>query len=566
MDDGAAARDLRGPHARDDGVPGRAVAALAGVPAALGYLLFCGGGAAAIASAPGRGGSWREEAAGVGVVQAMALGLGFLFVSLYGGVLGDLESLLFGDVLGVSDGQVVLLAVVALAVLGVLAAIGRPLLFASIDPPLASTRGVPVRGLTLSFLALLAVAVASASQVTGPLLVLALLVMPAAGARVLSARPAVSLALTLVIALLAVWVGLGIAYFSAYPPSMFIAAVAFACYLLARVAALLGRGRSRRRLPRPPARSGWGPRLMLGQEYMRNALLAGGFIALACGVCGWFVVLRGQLFAGDALSHVAFPGALAAAAAGIDERIGLFAATIAAGIAIALLGRGALAARGARASGAAPADDADIGVLFTVVLALGVFFLTRFSLGSGGSAGIQAARTLFGSIFGLGGGEAALAAILAVAAWRVGGDRAAAPVRLGRPGAGRRARRADAPALGRLHGASRRGGRGGDAGGRGAAAARPARGPAGAAQRLRAGTGPAPLWLPGSRSWRCGAGSCSPTGALAAPEHRSDRAVHARLRGARAAGAGLRGVGRRSRPGARPALRAGLGALGGAHT
>jgi zinc/manganese transport system permease protein len=154
---------------------------------------------------------------------------------------------------------------------------------------------------------------------------------------------------------------------------------------------------------------------MLGQEYMRNALLAGGFIALACGVCGWFVVLRGQLFAGDALSHVAFPGALAAAAAGIDERIGLFAATIAAGVAIALLGRGALAARGARAAGAAPADDADIGVLFTVVLALGVFFLTRFSLGSGGSAGIQAAHTLFGSIFGLGAGEAALAAIIAAA-------------------------------------------------------------------------------------------------------------------------------------------------------
>ena len=55
---------------------------------------------------------------------------------------------------------------------------------------------------------------------------------------------------------------------------------------------------------------------------MRNALLAGTFIALACGISGWFVVLRGQVFAGDALSHVAFPGALAAAAAGVDERVG----------------------------------------------------------------------------------------------------------------------------------------------------------------------------------------------------------------------------------------------------
>jgi zinc/manganese transport system permease protein len=236
--------------------PGAAVAALAGVPAAVGYLLFCGGGAVAIARAPARAGSWREEAAGVGVVQAMALGLGFLFVSLYGGVLGDLESLLFGDVLGVSDAQVILLLAVAAGLLAVLAAIGRPLLLSSIDGPLASARGVPVRGLTLAFLAMLAVAVASASQVTGPLLVLALLVMPAASARVLTARPGLSLALSVAIALIAVWAGLGIAYFSAYPPSMFIAAVAFGCYLLARAAALIRRGRWRRRLADGPARAG----------------------------------------------------------------------------------------------------------------------------------------------------------------------------------------------------------------------------------------------------------------------------------------------------------------------
>jgi zinc/manganese transport system permease protein len=152
---------------------------------------------------------------------------------------------------------------------------------------------------------------------------------------------------------------------------------------------------------------------MLGQEYIRNALLAGSFIALACGVCGWFVVLRGQVFAGDALSHVAFPGALAAAAAGLDERVGLFAATVAAGGAIALLGRGALAGRGGRAAGVQPADDTTIGVMFTFILALGVFFLTLFSRGSGGDVGIQAAHTLFGSIFGLGSGEATLAAVLA---------------------------------------------------------------------------------------------------------------------------------------------------------
>ena len=154
---------------------------------------------------------------------------------------------------------------------------------------------------------------------------------------------------------------------------------------------------------------------MLSQEFMRNALLAGTPIALACGVCGWFVVLRGQVFAGDALSHVAFPGALAAAAAGIDERIGLFAATVAAGAGIGVLGRGALAGRGGRTAGSLPSDDTAIGVAFTFILALGVFFLALFSMSSGAGSGIQAAHTLFGSIFGLGGGEARLAAVIAAA-------------------------------------------------------------------------------------------------------------------------------------------------------
>jgi zinc/manganese transport system permease protein len=150
-------------------------------------------------------------------------------------------------------------------------------------------------------------------------------------------------------------------------------------------------------------------------EFMRNALLAGTCIALACGVAGWFVVLRSQLFAGDALSHVAFPGALAAAAAGIDLRIGLFAATVAAGAGIGALGRGALAGRGARSDGGAAAQDAAIGVVFTLILGLGVFFLTLLSTSGAGGSGIQGARTLFGSIFGLGAAEARLAAALAIA-------------------------------------------------------------------------------------------------------------------------------------------------------
>jgi zinc/manganese transport system permease protein len=155
---------------------------------------------------------------------------------------------------------------------------------------------------------------------------------------------------------------------------------------------------------------------MLSQEFMRNALLAGTFVALACGVSGWFVVLRGQVFAGDALSHVAFPGALAAAAAGIDERIGLFVATVAAGAAIGALGRGVLARGAALSAGSSPAEDTAIGTAFTFILGLGVFFLARLGAGSSGGSGIVGAHTLFGSIFGLSGGEARLAALIGLAA------------------------------------------------------------------------------------------------------------------------------------------------------
>ncbi len=153
---------------------------------------------------------------------------------------------------------------------------------------------------------------------------------------------------------------------------------------------------------------------MFAQEFMRNALLAGTFVALACGVCGWFVVLRGQVFAGDALGHVAFPGALAAAVASVDQRIGLFLATVVLAVAMGALGRGALARRGAAAAASAPADDTAIGVAFMFILGLGVFFLSLASANVGTGAGVQAARTLFGSIFGLGAGEARLAAAIAL--------------------------------------------------------------------------------------------------------------------------------------------------------
>src|SRR2546425_5654571 len=90
---------------------------------------------------------------------------------------------------------------------------------------------------------------------------------------------------------------------------------------------------------------------MFAHEFMRHALLAGSFVGVACGLVGYFVVLRSQVFASDALSHVAFTGALAAAAAGVDGRIGLFIATVA--VAVAIGGLGGRAHSGDVAVGAA---------------------------------------------------------------------------------------------------------------------------------------------------------------------------------------------------------------------
>jgi len=143
---------------------------------------------------------------------------------------------------------------------------------------------------------------------------------------------------------------------------------------------------------------------MLAHEFMRNAFLGGTFVALACGLAGYFVVLRAEVFAGDALGHVAFTGALAAAAAGVDLRFGLFAATV-----LVALGMGAAGER-------ARAHDAVIGSFFAWVLGLGVLFLSIFTTSSSGGNGTAVVRVLFGSIFGLSAGDARVAAAVGAGA------------------------------------------------------------------------------------------------------------------------------------------------------
>jgi zinc/manganese transport system permease protein len=223
--------------------PGAAGAVLIGVSAVYGYFALCV--AAALVIAALRVGNDHESSALTGTVQAFLLGCGFLFTALYRGLLEGPQSILFGTFLGITSTQVTVLAVAGAVVLAVLALIGRPLLFASVDPQVAAGRGVPVRVLSAIFLALLGAATAEASQITGTLLVFALMVIPAATAQALSARPASSLALAVLLALAATWLGLTAAYYSPYPLGFTVTTVAFAGYLLA-----LGRRVLRDRLDR----------------------------------------------------------------------------------------------------------------------------------------------------------------------------------------------------------------------------------------------------------------------------------------------------------------------------
>ena len=224
--------------------PGATGALLLGLPASAGYFGFCGASALVI----GAGGSGArhprgQESAVTGAVQAFGLACGFVFLSLYHGVLAGYESLLFGDFLGITAGQVLLLTVIAVLALGFLAVVGRPLLFASVDEPVARARGVPVRALRFAFLLALGMAVAATAQITGVLLVFALLVAPAATAQQLTSRIGLSLALTVILGVAITWAGLALAYFYNYPVGFYITSVAFAAYVLARV----GRAAAERR-------------------------------------------------------------------------------------------------------------------------------------------------------------------------------------------------------------------------------------------------------------------------------------------------------------------------------
>jgi zinc/manganese transport system permease protein len=176
----------------------------------------------------------RERDSAIGAVLAFGLGIGVLFLSLYQGYATEATNLLFGSIVGVSDSQLLTLAIVAAIVLVGVAVLYRPLLFSSVDPEIAAARGVPLRALSVGIFLLLALTTAEAIQVVGVLLVLTLVITPAAAAQHLTRRPGFAVLLSVAIALVSTEGGILLSLLKPWPTSFFITTISFTAYLGAR--------------------------------------------------------------------------------------------------------------------------------------------------------------------------------------------------------------------------------------------------------------------------------------------------------------------------------------------
>jgi zinc/manganese transport system permease protein len=179
----------------------------------------------------------RERDSAIGVILAFGLGVGVLLLSHYHGFATTATNILFGNIFGVSNDQLLALVAIGVGVVAVMLPLSRPLLFASVDPEVAAARGVPVRVLGLVFLIVLAFTVTEAAQVVGTLLVLSLAITPAAAAQRWSARPLTVSLLSIAFALAAADGGILASLASTtVKPSVFVTSFSFAIYVVARVA------------------------------------------------------------------------------------------------------------------------------------------------------------------------------------------------------------------------------------------------------------------------------------------------------------------------------------------
>jgi zinc/manganese transport system permease protein len=215
------------------GFTGAAGAVLVGLSPGVGVLATTFSAAVAIGLLGVR---LRDRDVAIGSVQAFGVGLGVLFLALSKRYATEAFSILFGSIFAVTlDDLVRSLAVGAVAI-AALAAVYRPLRFASADPEVAEARGVPVRLLSAVFLLILALTVAEAIQVVGVILVFTLLIIPAGTAQRLTANPGLTVVYSVGIAVAATLAGLVCALYTSWPVSFFVSAFAFLAYLSARAA------------------------------------------------------------------------------------------------------------------------------------------------------------------------------------------------------------------------------------------------------------------------------------------------------------------------------------------
>lgn len=211
------------------GFPGATGAVLLGLPVTVGLATFCIGGALVI-GALGKRADEREVA--TGTVLAAATGLGLFFSSQATKSSSTVTNVLFGNLLAVTHEQLVSFGVAVLVLAVVVAFVYRPLLFASINAEVAEAKGVPVRVLSVVFMALLGLAVTMAVQAVGTLLLFALVVTPAATAIMLVARPGLAMLASTLLAVFSVWAGLALSAMFNVPPSFVIVTIVSAIWLV----------------------------------------------------------------------------------------------------------------------------------------------------------------------------------------------------------------------------------------------------------------------------------------------------------------------------------------------
>lgn len=222
------------------GFAGAAGAVMLGIDPVIGLLVFT------IAAAVGIGTlskATRERDIAVGIIMTFALGLGILFLTLYAGYAEPVYSILFGQIVGISQQNVLVTVLLSLSMLAIMFVLFRPLLFSSFDPEVAEARGVPVRLLSQVFLVLVAITVSISVQIVGALLFFTVLIGPAATALRIVRRPTWAIALAMLLGIGYTWLGIFFAANSTWPISFYIATISFIVYLPIRLLSPLWAGR-----------------------------------------------------------------------------------------------------------------------------------------------------------------------------------------------------------------------------------------------------------------------------------------------------------------------------------